>query len=281
MIHTPDILFHIPHDGNEFPEELMSGVNISEKEFMSYHERMRDTAVFNLVPAAYRYAPYCLRFDVSRLLCDVERFIGPEEIMEKYGMGFCYEKAYDGKRIKRINQTLKDAAMVYYRRHHKMLDEIAMRSGNLLLIDLHSFSEETIPRNYLKYISGETDSGAEELNGHENIQMPDVCIGMDPVYTPEFLAKETKKLFTNAGFLAAVNYPYKGCMVPNVVLNKRTGGIFAGIMIEVNKKAYLNKQNEVIESRAGKIREVMEKIIRSYSRQELMIRESRQDTSPV
>ena len=38
-------LFHVPHDGTSFPEELMESVCIPKEQFLSYHERMRDTGV--------------------------------------------------------------------------------------------------------------------------------------------------------------------------------------------------------------------------------------------
>ena len=53
---------------------------------------MRDTDISLAVPEEYRSGALCCRFGISRLLCDVERFAGPEEIMERYGMGYCYEK---------------------------------------------------------------------------------------------------------------------------------------------------------------------------------------------
>lgn len=244
----PEVVFHIPHDGDEFPKELIYSRFVPENVFYRYHEEMRDKNVVSLVPAAYRHYPYSLCFGISRLLCDVERFTGPEEVMEQYGMGFCYERAYDGRRIKRISQELKDAAMVYYRRHHAALDRIVEKSENLLLIDLHSFSEAAIPRGYLETLP--------------RACFPDICIGADPVYTPVQLQEEAERLFREAGFSTAVNFPYQGCMVPNAVLNKRTEHPFAGIMLEVNRLVYLNAQGEVEEQNAGKIREVIKKLIR-------------------
>jgi len=79
-------LFHVPHDGTTFPEELMESVCIPKEQFLSYHERMRDTGVLEMVPNAWRNSGNTLYFPVSRLLCDVERFPGPEEPMERLGM---------------------------------------------------------------------------------------------------------------------------------------------------------------------------------------------------
>ena len=85
-------VFHVPHAGWQFPFELLPSVCVSEEQFRRYHEQMSDTDAGMLVPEAYRGGDMYERFQISRLMCDVERFIGPEEEMEQYGMGFCYEK---------------------------------------------------------------------------------------------------------------------------------------------------------------------------------------------
>ena len=99
------VFFHVPHDGNTFPDELMDSICVAHEEFMYYHRKMRDIDARCMIPR--EYLNQCERFLVSRMLCDVERFIGPQEIMERYGMGFCYEKAYDGKTIKHLNESVK------------------------------------------------------------------------------------------------------------------------------------------------------------------------------
>ena len=66
-----------------------------------YHNQMRDKHVQLLAPPMDDREGKMVRFLYSRLMCDVERLEGPEEIMEKYGMGMWYEKAYDGTVINR------------------------------------------------------------------------------------------------------------------------------------------------------------------------------------
>lgn len=85
---------------------------------------MQDTGVWAFVPRLYRTAAQCVRFPVSRLLCDVERFLGPEEVMERYGMGFCYERAFDGARLKNVTDELREKTLVFYRKHHEQVDRI-------------------------------------------------------------------------------------------------------------------------------------------------------------
>ncbi len=77
-------VFHVPHDGNEFPEELIRSVCLPPAIFMAYHERMRDKDADALIPLPYQYRENTIAFPVSRLLCDVERFIGQEEKSAPY-----------------------------------------------------------------------------------------------------------------------------------------------------------------------------------------------------
>ena len=124
-------LFHVPHDGTTFPEELMESVCIPKEQFLSYHERMRDTGVLEMVPTAWRNSGNTLCFPVSRLLCDVERFPGPEEPMERLGMGFCYERAYDGTRIKTVSAELRRETLVWYHGHHEKLNRACVEHPRL------------------------------------------------------------------------------------------------------------------------------------------------------
>ena len=48
------VVFHVPHDGWMFPQELVSSVCVSADEFMDCHRMMRDLEVSAMVPEAYR-----------------------------------------------------------------------------------------------------------------------------------------------------------------------------------------------------------------------------------
>ena len=121
-----------------------------------------------MVPTAWRNSGNTLYFPVSRLLCDVERFPGPEEPMERLGMGFCYKRAYDGTRIKTVSAELRRETLVWYHGHHEKLNRACIEHPRLLLLDMHSFSDDIVPRDRLR--SGE--------------RTPDVCLGIDEKYTP-------------------------------------------------------------------------------------------------
>ena len=121
-------------------------------------------------------------------------------------MGFCYEKAYDGTVIKTVTDELRDQTRKYYDEHHARMDGICGRHPRVLLLDIHSFSEETLPEHILK----RTD------------RIPDVCIGADWKYTPHDLTARVERRLDEMSLLHRINTPYSGTFVPNAVLNGRS-----------------------------------------------------------
>ena len=239
-------VFHIPHAGTEFPPELMASVCVPEEEFVRYHEVMSDTDVWRFVPGAYYGGRMTERFDVSRLLCDVERFIGPEEEMEKYGMGFCYEKAWDGKVIKRVTDGIREATRKYYDEHHRRMDSLCAEHPRILLIDLHSFSEEALPEHLRKRAGG---------------RIPDVCIGTDRQYTPPELTACAERCAKEAGLSHMTDTPYCGTFVPNAVMKGNAGCDLISVMLEINKRVYLDGDGKVIDAKADLLREMVLRIL--------------------
>ena len=241
-------VFHIPHDGTLFPEELMDSVCIPMDRFLRYHELMRDRDVRKLVPVRYREERHCVCFPVSRLLCDVERFIGPREIMERYGMGYCYERAYDGQRIKNVTAEVLTRTRRYYERHHQRLDRLCRRRDNVVLIDLHSFSDALVPKEFL-------------ISGRDT---PDVCIGTDPVYSDPMLASAAERVFQTAGFSTDLDYPYSGCLIPNHVLSGSYRGRFRGIMLEVNRRICFEGEGNTSDGRLSLLRELVGRLVERW-----------------
>lgn len=241
-------VFHIPHDGALFPDELMESVCVSRERFLWYHETMRDRDVLQLVPLRFRDDRHCICFPVSRLLCDVERFIGPEEIMERYGMGYCYERAYDGQRIKTVTPELLARTRVYYDRHHRELDRLCQRRDSIVLIDLHSYSDDLVPKE-LMITGGST---------------PDVCLGADPVYTDPAMIASAERVFRAAGFSTAVNAPYSGCMIPNHVLSGAYQGRFRGIMLEFNRRICCGRGGQSAEDRFSLLRALVDRLVEQW-----------------
>lgn len=235
------VFFHVPHDGSLFPEELMSSVCIAHEEFMHYHEKMRDTGAGDMIPEEYLDSTE--RFEVSRLLCDVERFIGPQEIMERYGMGFCYERAYDGKRIKRADAQLRLAARRYYDAHHRKLCDVCAGHSRVLLFDMHSYADELI-------------------QAHAAMRdTPDLCIGTAAGFTPPVLSETIRRCFSELGFSTAENAPYEGVYVPENVLYGQNSCDLAAVMLEFNKRCYCDSDGRPISSRLELIKNAIRRVI--------------------
>ena len=239
-------VFHVPHDGNAFPEELMEAVCISRGEFLKYHETMRDRDIEKIIPREYSNSFNVQKFKISRLLCDVERFLGAEEEMERYGMGFCYENAYDGTRIKNVTEELKAKTLKYYREHHRAVDDMCGRYPRILFFDLHSYSDGIVPADYLE----------------SERETPDVCIGTDPEHTPGHLIATVRECFETAGYQTAVNYPYSGCFVPDAVMNGNCKTDCAAIMIELNRRIYCDDEGDPKLKELEKLQGIMEQIIK-------------------
>ena len=224
-------IFHVPHDGHLFPKELTGDICIPEALFMAYHHQMRDQDVGMMVPCSP--AGDRVSFPVSRLLCDVERLIGPEEIMEQYGMGFCYEKAFDGRVIKHISENGRKAARWYYDRHHRHINDLCDRHSRVLFFDMHSYSDAIIP----------------PFARRPGTETPDLCIGTDPRFTPKQLKDTVQGLFAQAGFSTGENTPYEGLYVPENILAGQSGCDFIGIMLEFNRGVYCTPAGQTDKAR--------------------------------
>ncbi len=238
-------VFHVPHAGQQFPFELLPSVCVSEEQFRRYHSQMSDTEAGMLVPEAYRGGDMYERFPISRLLCDVERFIGPEEEMEQYGMGFCYEKAFDGTVIKTVTEEVREQTRKYYDKHHARMNRICERHPRILLFDIHSFSEETLPDHIKRWAD----------------RLPDVCIGTDPKYTPGELSLRIWCRVHELNLISMENIPYRGTFVPGSVLDGTSSCDLVSVMLEFNRKLYCDENGKPIAAKMEQIRKLMNRIV--------------------
>lgn len=238
-------VFHVPHDGCEYPPELMRSVCVPLPEFDRYDAAMRDAGVEEFIPKAHRPAFNAVRFSISRLLCDPERFTGPEEPMEKYGMSFCYERAYDGKKIKNVTQELREQTLVYYREHHAQMDRLCEKYPRILLFDLHSYHDAIVPEPLFR----------------RGVPTPDLCVGADEKYTPPELVESVLRRFEAAGFSVAVNYPYAGAFVPNAVLSGESKCDYVSVMLEFHKRVYCDNSFTPVPAMQDKIRDLIQDVL--------------------
>ena len=122
-----------------------------------------------------------LRFPISRLLVDVERFRDDaEEPMSKKGMGMIYTLTANGKKLKRTLQLQEKDILIsqYYDTHHQALVTAVKieleKYGKALIVDCHSFPSHPLP-----------------CDEDQTIPRPEFCIGTDSFHTPEALSQTT------------------------------------------------------------------------------------------
>lgn len=231
------ILLHIPHSSTYMPKDEISNFILSKHELAEELEIMTDLYVDSLFMSD---KVKTIKFDYSRLLCDVERFSNDEfESMSKIGMGMVYEKTSKGKLLKvGISDKYKERIeLEYYRPHHlrltKVVGEILNKYNKCVIIDCHSFNED-----------------AQYLKGKE---FPDICIGVDDYHTPLSYVKKIKEICIEYGYSVGINKPFSGSIVPLKYYNSNNK--VKSIMIELNRKIYMNsnKDFEKVKSLCNKI----------------------------
>ena len=152
--------------------------------------------------------------DVSRFVCDVERFPDDQEEMFKLGQGICYTKGTRNNDIVVIDKEyiIENIYNKWHIELNKTVEKQLLYKSPIVVVDCHSFPDK---KGY-----------------------PDFCIGTTE-QTPNELV-ELVKLFLK-DYDVKINYPYSGSMIPtNYIGNKNV----ISIMIEVNKRLYMSNKGD-------------------------------------
>lgn len=216
------MILHIPHSSIDIPDtfEVLNGVSLRDE-----FQRMTDwytDELFDFDDAKKLIFPY------SRLYCDVERFRNDEdESMAQKGMGVCYTSTSYGTKLREISSEEKEfIKSTIYDRHHKkfelLVEEELKEHGEALIIDCHSFSNEVLTYH------------------EENTNRPDICIGIDRFHTDFELIRYVREYFLEEGLTVLIDEPFSGTIVPLKYYRKDKR--VKSIMIEVNRKLYLNEK---------------------------------------
>ena len=144
-------------------------------------------------------------FPLSRFVCDVERLYN--DPMEQEGQGILYR--YFGGYSRGVLSSAESNHLLDMRNDH--LDKLRNSlTPDSLLIDCHSFPAE--------------------------LHDCDICIGFndDPSYD-EALIKLVKRKFEEMHYSVSLNAPFSNSITPT------TGFTYKSLMIEVNKRVYMEK----------------------------------------
>jgi N-formylglutamate deformylase len=241
------IIAHIPHSSMAIPEADRTGFLRTPDELESEVKKLNDHFTDKLFESSHADV-ISLVFPVNRFLVDVERFEEDEsEPMSDQGMGMLYTHDTEGKRFREglsVNDREK-LLLKYYRPHHQKLLQLVEQaidtSGKVLIVDGHSFPTEPLPCDQ-----------SQEPN------RPDICLGTDDFHTPPWLLDLTKKTFEAQGFTVCVNHPYSGTIVPLSLYRKDQR--VSSIMIEINRRLYLDADFELVGSDFQKIKDCVDQL---------------------
>jgi N-formylglutamate deformylase len=220
------VIFHVPHDSTVIPGDVRDQFVLNQTELSRELIKMTDHHTYDLIARSFS-GSQIVRFPVSRLVVDVERFESDQdEPMAVRGMGVIYESTHELKPLRRPLLTSEREHLLskWYRPHHELLtvavDNALTEFQRALVLDVHSFPSRPLPY--------ETDQSAYR---------PEICIGSDSYHTPIKVVHELARSFESYGFDVGINTPFAGAIVP--AKHFRKDDRVQAVMIEVRRDMYL------------------------------------------
>jgi len=210
---VPGVIMHIPHSSAEVPADVRAQFLLEDDDLARELRLMTDwhtDELFALPPAE----AVTVRFPVSRLVVDPERFEDPEaERMEAVGMGAVYTKTSQRLPLRDEAEAAREREALlarYYRPHHAALEAATAAAlaahGCCLIIDCHSFPSRPLPYEF-----------KVSADRWKVIHRPAVCIGTDATLPPH-------APFAHAGMHTPPWLRERAAEVLGEMLSRWTGG---------------------------------------------------------
>jgi len=130
----------------------------------------------------------------------------------------------------------------YHKAITKEVQELINNFNKCLIIDVHSFP--AIPLPY-------------EVS--QDIRRPHICLGTDPYHSPEDLIEFFQSFFKDINLTTEINKPFVGCYVPSKFLHREKR--VKSIMIEINRKLYMNEATGEKNDSFGEIKSNIRKLV--------------------
>ena len=240
------VVVHIPHSSIDIPAEYRKTILLDDKSLWREIRRLTDAFCGEL----YDAPEFLNRIiaDHSRYVCDVERFRDDRlEPRAKAGQGLMYTRTVLGRRLRKYDEELRETILreVYDPHHEKLtaaVDNALERYGKCLVIDGHSFYNTT-PVKPLGILT-----------------RPDIDVGTDPYHTPAGLCEAVCAKARELGYKTRVNTPFAGAITPMKHYG-RDKRVFS-IMLETNRKLYMNSVDMTRSAGFGKTRESCHELMR-------------------
>lgn len=216
-----EVILHVPHTSTSLGNERNSILLDDEalKLELSYDTDWGADELFSEQLCKHSIIWY--KSYISRIICDVERFI-PDEL-DKYGRGFIYTKDVYGRRLKKdLTPEEYNKILTYYTEYHSQLNNLVRDSiskqGKALIIDCHTFCNKSIT-----------------TGGYVGETRIEINIGVSSTNTPKYLSQSLQKALSSMGYTIGINNPFSGTMIPqNYIDNK----LVESIMVEVNRDKF-------------------------------------------
>lgn len=222
------IVLHIPHASPVFPFGRSGWEEGIEKEISRWTDWYTDW----LFASSSRLDPriVAVAYPFSRFFCDAERL--ENDPLEAVGQGRVYRRFGNLERTV-LKEELEFALRSYGEHRERLVKALSTYGPGTLLVDCHSFPED--------------------------LSDVDVCIGVNDDWSrPEdALIQRAVGHFTSRGYSARVNEPYSNSVSPE------EGFRYTSLMIEVNKRTYLQGMNEMNMRKALSIRRCIEDFFHS------------------
>ncbi len=218
------VVLHVPHSSRAIPGWVRERILLDDDELAAELEAMTDAHTDAIAASAVEQAggsaPWRFVNRCSRLVVDPERFADPElEELAEIGMGAVYTSTHD-LRVLRHHDPEHTAALlaVFFRPYADALadlvDDVLRVHGRATVVDVHSY-----PRDLLPY------------ERHRDAARPRVCLGADPVHTPDGLRAAAEESF--AQWEPVWDQPFAGTYVPS--RHFRTDPRVSSVMVEIRR----------------------------------------------
>ncbi|MGW4336778.1 N-formylglutamate amidohydrolase [Rhodococcus koreensis] len=220
------VILHVPHASRKIPPHVRAQLLLDDAALEAELDEATDTDTDLIATIGADHAstrPWIVNNALSRLVIDPERFPDASEPATAYGRGAFYTRTCDGRLLR--NEPFADTEALldeYFRPYARAVAELVTARitacGRAVLIDVHS---------YPKRPSGFENPAAAR---------PALCIGTDPLHTPDWLTSATRQTFRPIREIAE-NTPYTGCYVPlgRYGHDKHV----SAVMIELRRDTYL------------------------------------------
>ena len=222
------IVLHIPHASPVLPFGRSGWEEGIEREIARWTDWYTDWLFASSARLDSRIVAVAYPF--SRFFCDAERL--EDDPLEAVGQGRVYRRF--GALERTVPEDELEFALRSYGEHRERLVKALSACGpGTLLVDCHSFPAD--------------------------LSDVDVCIGVNEDWSrpDEALIEKAVEHFTSRGYSTRVNEPYSNSVSPE------TGFRYASLMIEVNKRTYLQGMNEMDVRKALSVRDCIEGLLLS------------------